>query len=593
MGLDLLSIFSLSGNAGGNPSAASDGGEPAEGFLAFLEQAGIDSGFLQGAAEAGTGDGADPDATNVPSFFGVPAPASPESGPDQDLPLDLPLHIGLHSAGRSGPASNLPPESAAAAFPRVPTGLQNGPLGVDGVPHEAPVVNSQPAAGNELARLVGKDLPGSPLAGLNRPQTSQSAERPTVLPPFAGATVPDKPAGTPPATAFQALNAVDDGVPDLPPALTVAAPRPQTLSGQNVIPGSPQSSANGLPQNISPVQTLNGTPGQPSASPDPIADTFAEDTVRIVATDRAVAGGAQPATRPETIATTGLPAGVQIARTGLSRDPQLSGAAQPALSDDVVAADGDAEPLLFRNAGAEVGVAGGRKPSALGAPAGPTVTTHNTGPAASIATSVGTFVAPAAQGFAARLEQVGTDPVLTGVDGIDSRPVESAMIKLESAGSLQASQAAPEAATARSLSPAILTAAGAIARNAAKGENRFQVRLDPPELGRVDVRLNIGDDGVARAHLVVERSETLDMFMRDQRQLERALEQAGVKTDENSLQFSLKDGNGGEHDPTKGFARADDGSAVSGVERGDAAEDDPIAETRSGRSHDGHLNITI
>lgn len=94
-----------------------------------------------------------------------------------------------------------------------------------------------------------------------------------------------------------------------------------------------------------------------------------------------------------------------------------------------------------------------------------------------------------------------------------------------------------------------------ITRNAQRGVSRFAIRLDPPELGRVDVRLKIGDDGQVRAHLIVERPETLDMLLRDQRSMERALENAGLKTAaEGALEFSLKDQSG------QSFADSGDGA---------------------------------
>ncbi len=79
-----------------------------------------------------------------------------------------------------------------------------------------------------------------------------------------------------------------------------------------------------------------------------------------------------------------------------------------------------------------------------------------------------------------------------------------------------------------------------IARNFAAGSNRFQIRMDPPELGRIDVRLNIDDGGELRARLTVERPETLDLLQRDARALERALQQAGFDTSNTNLEFSLQ-----------------------------------------------------
>jgi flagellar hook-length control protein FliK len=73
------------------------------------------------------------------------------------------------------------------------------------------------------------------------------------------------------------------------------------------------------------------------------------------------------------------------------------------------------------------------------------------------------------------------------------------------------------------------------------GTNRFEIRLDPPELGRIDVRLNVDRQGNVTSHLVVERSDTLDLLRRDAPQLERALQDAGLKTGSDGLQFSLRD----------------------------------------------------
>ncbi len=79
-----------------------------------------------------------------------------------------------------------------------------------------------------------------------------------------------------------------------------------------------------------------------------------------------------------------------------------------------------------------------------------------------------------------------------------------------------------------------------IARNFAAGNNRFQIRMDPPELGRIDVRLNIDESGALRARLAVERPETLDLLQRDARALERALAEIGFEGTKTNLEFSLK-----------------------------------------------------
>src|SRR5690606_4680760 len=79
-----------------------------------------------------------------------------------------------------------------------------------------------------------------------------------------------------------------------------------------------------------------------------------------------------------------------------------------------------------------------------------------------------------------------------------------------------------------------------LARQMQDGNTRFQIRLDPPELGRIDVRLDIDQSGKVNARLVVEKAETLDLMQRDQRGLERALQQAGLDSAKTNLEFSLK-----------------------------------------------------
>jgi hypothetical protein len=80
-----------------------------------------------------------------------------------------------------------------------------------------------------------------------------------------------------------------------------------------------------------------------------------------------------------------------------------------------------------------------------------------------------------------------------------------------------------------------------IAARAQAGSSRFEIRLDPPELGRIDVRLDVDRNGQVTSRLVVDRVETLEHLRRDSADLERALQQAGLKTADNGLQFTLRD----------------------------------------------------
>jgi flagellar hook-length control protein FliK len=74
------------------------------------------------------------------------------------------------------------------------------------------------------------------------------------------------------------------------------------------------------------------------------------------------------------------------------------------------------------------------------------------------------------------------------------------------------------------------------------GVNHFEIRLDPAELGRIEVRLQIDEEGGVKAHLTVDKVETLALLQRDSRSLERAFEQAGLKPTDGSVDLSLRDG---------------------------------------------------
>lgn len=80
-----------------------------------------------------------------------------------------------------------------------------------------------------------------------------------------------------------------------------------------------------------------------------------------------------------------------------------------------------------------------------------------------------------------------------------------------------------------------------IGLRALSGARQFDIRLDPDELGRVDVNLSISDKGEVSARLVVDRVETLHLLQRDARTLERAFEQAGLKPSDSGIDISLRD----------------------------------------------------
>lgn len=131
-------------------------------------------------------------------------------------------------------------------------------------------------------------------------------------------------------------------------------------------------------------------------------------------------------------------------------------------------------------------------------------------------------------------------------------PVQHASPPSAALAAAPAMPSAPQAAAVPLAGVAVEIVGKALA-----GKHHFEIRLDPPELGRIDVRLDVDRDGRVTSHLIADRRDTLDLLRRDSAGLERALQDAGLKTSDNGLQFSLRDrsADGQPERPHAGSAR--------------------------------------
>lgn len=84
-----------------------------------------------------------------------------------------------------------------------------------------------------------------------------------------------------------------------------------------------------------------------------------------------------------------------------------------------------------------------------------------------------------------------------------------------------------------------------IARKIESGEETLRVRLNPAELGRVEVTLGFDDRGSLQATMRAESTQALDLLRQDVPDLARTLDQAGVRTDAQSFRFENRAGDGG------------------------------------------------
>ena len=67
----------------------------------------------------------------------------------------------------------------------------------------------------------------------------------------------------------------------------------------------------------------------------------------------------------------------------------------------------------------------------------------------------------------------------------------------------------------------------------------FEIRLDPPELGKVDIRVEVGADGKVMAVIAARDPSVVDALLRGAKTLENALTEAGLSLDEGGIQVEL------------------------------------------------------
>lgn len=72
------------------------------------------------------------------------------------------------------------------------------------------------------------------------------------------------------------------------------------------------------------------------------------------------------------------------------------------------------------------------------------------------------------------------------------------------------------------------------------GTTKMIVKLDPPELGELEIRMQVSRQGRADVIISVERVQTLELLQKDSKLLQQALNDAGLNSGESSLNFNLR-----------------------------------------------------
>ena len=96
-----------------------------------------------------------------------------------------------------------------------------------------------------------------------------------------------------------------------------------------------------------------------------------------------------------------------------------------------------------------------------------------------------------------------------------------------------------------------------ISKAMAAGNDKIRIQLSPAELGRVEVKMELTNDGRAMAVVSADNRETLDLLRRDASDLQKALADAGIDLSSSDMEFNLS-GQEGQ------MAENESGSAGSG-----------------------------
>lgn len=87
-----------------------------------------------------------------------------------------------------------------------------------------------------------------------------------------------------------------------------------------------------------------------------------------------------------------------------------------------------------------------------------------------------------------------------------------------------------------------------------KNKNVIDLHLEPAHLGKVQIKFDFGAEGRSHVTVVAENKDTLDILRKDSSQIEKILQDNGIKADSGSLSFNLQGGNNG----SSGYEAAQD-----------------------------------
>jgi len=243
----------------------------------------------------------------------------------------------------------------------------------------------------------------------------------------------------------------------------------------------------------------------------------------------------------------------------------------------------------------------GGRPTAPQAPQLQSQPTVPQAPTAGLAPAPQPVPQPTLPNAAAQTAQLATTVRADG-GGQPSQPIADPVVSGQANNAQQSAQRAQRADAPQPPRPPVPPqevtnqVAVQIKKAIGQGNDQIRIQLKPAELGRVDVKLEVTDDGRAMAIVSAERPETLDLLQRDAAGLRQALQDAGLSTDSNSLSFNLR-GEGSKFEQEmaeRGHAPQRDGDETANNNDGD--ETDPAEAAiiaAESAAADGRVNVQV
>lgn len=494
------------------------------------------------------------------------APASRPANAAEEEVADKPVQTSKDNDATEATVSGTQSESKSTAAPKTKTNDEVTELVVEAPTAVLSLVPARATLSATTALATGLQQTATPIA---------TAASTTAAPQLTG--VPVTPTAQP-QTAGSVGNAFNNAA-STPAPVKEGAAAQQTLPSQNTVgqaiaPSSPELAANPAPtaQQASP-QALAQPLQQAAVAATPVAPA-AQTAVQTPRTafqpQTASAEGASSTTVANAAATLDRSAQITATAVQTAKAPERAAPSVLANLEELPTPELTRIDLAARKtAVAATGnsLAGAQDNAALGS------LTQGAKPANGGQASAGLQAADTSTPIMLNQRSAPQQPVQqaqTEIMPVQTQPVADTTVQTAATQSAQVQQTTA-VNTPQSLSFAQQMAQAAaqppaqqlgisIARGAREGMDRIEIQLHPAELGRVDVRMELGHDGRIMAVVSAERSDTLEQLRRDIHQLERALADAGFDTDGNSFRFD----DGSNDAAQNGFGENGDGTDTGG-----------------------------